>query len=267
MSTPIETSSLMKFEQYTPNVHLAPYVKEYLILESEAGITNLLLPDMSVVIAIRYKGQVTTNDNGQVFTLLQAVITGIRSRARSVCYDASSANVLIIFNPGMTRAFFDTPAHEFAGASIPLDDLEEFPDGIEVSEVLNHARTNKERILIVEQILMKKLMQRAIDPLIIHAARQISSNAGNIRIRDLVQTLSISRDAFEKRFRQSIGTSPKRFSSIVRMRKLVKAGKDEKSLTELAYDFGYFDQSHFIKDFKLFTGKTPSSFFKSARFW
>jgi len=51
------------------------------------------------------------------------------------------------------------------------------------------------------------------------------------------------------------------------MRKLVKVGKDEKSLTALAYDFGYFDQSHFIKDFKLFTGKTPSGFFKSARFW
>jgi hypothetical protein len=43
----------MKFEQYVPNVHLIPYVKEYLILESETGITNFLLPSTSVVIAIR----------------------------------------------------------------------------------------------------------------------------------------------------------------------------------------------------------------------
>lgn len=257
----------MKFEKFTPNLHLTPYVKEYLILESEAGITNFLLPDTSVVIAIRYKGKVTTNDDGAMHTLPPAVLSGIRSRSRTVCYDAHSGNVLIIFNPGMTRAFFDTPANEFAGTSIPLDFLKEFPDGDEVSEQLSDARSSRERISIVEQILMKYLKQKAIDSLIIHAAREINSNAGNIRIKDLIQTLNISRDAFEKRFRQSIGTTPKQFAGIVRMRKLVKAGRDEKSLTELAYDFGYFDQSHFIKDFKLFTGRTPSSFFKSARFW
>ena len=145
--------------------------------------------------------------------------------------------------------------------------VKEFHDVDEVSGRLNDAKSSKERVSIVEQILMKQLKHRAVDSLIIHAAQKIAANSARIRIRDLIQTLNISRDAFEKRFRQTIGTTPKQFSSIVRMRKLIETGKDEKSLTELAYDFGYFDQSHFIKDFKLFTGRTPSSFFKSARFW
>jgi AraC-like DNA-binding protein len=196
-----------------------------------------------------------------------AVLSGIRNRSRSVSYGSGSGNVLIVFNPGGTRAFFDTPAHEFAGASMPLDYLKEFHDGDEVSERLNDAQSSKERVSIVEQILMKQLKHRAVDSLIIRAAQKIDANSARIRIKDLIQTLNISRDAFEKRFRQTIGTTPKQFSSIIRMRKLIEAGKNEKSLTELAYDFGYFDQSHFIKDFKLFTGRTPSSFFKSPRLW
>jgi AraC-like DNA-binding protein len=47
------------------------------------------------------------------------------------------------------------------------------------------------------------------------------------------------------------------------MKSIISAQKDQ-SLTAMAYDYGYFDQSHFIKDFKSFTGRTPLQYFKTA---
>jgi AraC-like DNA-binding protein len=104
-----------------------------------------------------------------------------------------------------------------------------------------------------------------------------------VRIKELADGLFISQDAFEKRFRRVIGASPKQFSYIIRMRAIVHGGLQEamngglKSvvnggakrhpLTESAFDAGYFDQPHFNKDFKLFTGQTPTDFLKSPLFW
>ncbi|MFZ6013396.1 MAG: helix-turn-helix domain-containing protein, partial [Bacteroidota bacterium] len=116
-------------------------------------------------------------------------------------------------------------------------------------------------------ILIGKLKTQRLDPLVFHAAEKIRLGQGGIRVKELMETLPISRDAFEKKFRRIVGTSPKQFSNIIRMRTLLEKGKGNKSLTDLAYEAGYFDQSHFIKDFKLFTGQTPSQFFKSPAFW
>jgi transcriptional regulator GlxA family with amidase domain len=76
----------------------------------------------------------------------------------------------------------------------------------------------------------------------------------------------MSQDAFEKRFRKSVGVSPKQFSYIVRMKAVVN-GSRLKSLSAIALEAGYFDQPHFNKDFKLFTGQAPGDFFLKPREW
>ena len=86
-------------------------------------------------------------------------------------------------------------------------------------------------------------------------------------MKELADTLCISQDAFEKRFRKSMGVSPKSFSYIIRMKHIIANGVNKQTLSEIAYDAGYFDQSHFIKDFRLFTGQTPTDFFRSPLFW
>jgi AraC-like DNA-binding protein len=51
------------------------------------------------------------------------------------------------------------------------------------------------------------------------------------------------------------------------MRHVIDTYTADRSLTDTAHTAGYFDQAHFIKDFKSFTGETPDAFFKSSRFW
>ena len=76
--------------------------------------------------------------------------------------------------------------------------------------------------------------------------------------------IMLQQRAAEKRFRRVVGATPKKFSSIIRLQTaLNNYGKCE-NLTDLGYSAGYFDQSHFIKDFKQFTGETPEKFFSGT---
>ena len=80
---------------------------------------------------------------------------------------------------------------------------------------------------------------------------------------ELADKMNINRRNMERRFTSAVGLSPKQLSRVARLQATVKM-LDEKqynSLTSLAYENGYYDQAHFIKDFKEFTGLSPKSFF------
>ena len=72
-----------------------------------------------------------------------------------------------------------------------------------------------------------------------------------------------NRRQLTRKYSSTIGVSPKQLSKIIRIQNTLKTllTKDVTSLTELAYENEYFDQAHFIKDFKEFTGLTPKEFY------
>jgi AraC-like DNA-binding protein len=85
-------------------------------------------------------------------------------------------------------------------------------------------------------------------------------------IEQLAASACMSVKTFERKFIQQAGVTPKMFARIVRFSKAL-ALKDSntcRSWTSIAHTCGYFDQTHFIKEFKLFTGETPSIFFKNS---
>jgi methylphosphotriester-DNA--protein-cysteine methyltransferase len=92
----------------------------------------------------------------------------------------------------------------------------------------------------------------------------IHQNKGTIRITELMAQLHISQSPLEKRFRQAVGTSPKKYASIVRMKHALQQFDAATSLTALGYEAGFYDQAHFIKAFKTFTGDTPENFFAAG---
>jgi AraC-like DNA-binding protein len=132
-----------------------------------------------------------------------------------------------------------------------------------LEEQLACATGSNERIDLIEKFLLSKLYQPTPDRLILNALQKIHLTRGMVKIKNLADTLYISHDAFEKRFRRVVGSSPKQFSSIVRMASITSLNRQPQKLTDLAFEAGYFDQAHFNKDFKSFTGQTPGDFFKS----
>jgi len=102
------------------------------------------------------------------------------------------------------------------------------------------------------------------DPLIAESVRRINKHGGSLRIRELIKDLPISLDGNEKRFKHQVGTTPKHFSSLVRMRCAIDRYALKPSFVEAALSAGYFDQPHFTREFKRFTGLTPREYFRGA---
>lgn len=253
----------MHIEKYIPVATLQPFIKSFMIIESELPMQNQILPDTAVVMAFRLRGTVMDKDQG---ILPATTLGGLRKTFRSLAYSGNTTNLLVVFREDGAAAFFKEPMHELFGGAASLDNFIRRQQLDDITEQLAAAGDNQACIAIIQGFLLTALRQTKPDLLVQEAVRSIRQAEGNLRIKELLQELHISQDAFEKRFRKITGASPKQFASIVRLRSLI--GKaDGSTLTALAYDAGYFDQAHFIKDFKSFTGKTPGEFYRSAIYW
>ena len=254
--------------EYIPSNLLSPFVKSYRIIETENELVNRVLPNTSLAIAFRFKGQVSyLSYNSQDNNLPTTTISGLRKSARLIHYLKDTAALIILFKEAGAKALFKEPLHELFEESVSLDYFIAQSKITIIEEQLAEAQNNIQRIPIVEKFLLSELCSYKPDQLIATAIEKIHSAKGIIKINDLADTLYISNDAFEKRFRKTVGTSPKQFSFIVRMTSIVKQKQQAGSLAEIAFNAGFYDQPHFNKDFKLFTGQTPTEFFKSPSFW
>ena len=226
-----------------------------------------IIPDTSMIMAFRYKGNVLRMEGDRKEHLPASVITGLRRSARLLTFTKETANLLVIFKEGGIAAFSKVPAHELFGYSIGAENVFLSSELNEICERLSEAASNRERIDIVTAFLLKHLVNDKKNTLICGAIQLIKQQNGTIRIKDLADSLHISQDPFEKRFRTLVGATPKQYASIIRLRNLISNYASYSSLTEASYEAGYFDQSHFIKDFRMFTGQTPGDFFKSPLYW
>jgi AraC-like DNA-binding protein len=257
----------MNIEHYPPSGIFQPYIKRFMIIESAEGTSNRILPDTSLVMAFRLKGSLRIQANGTIDTLHRSVITGLRNSPRLITYSKKSASLLVIFRENGAAAFFDVPPHKLFGLQLSADHLISPRLLSDVNEQLYEAKNNQQRIAVLERFLQSQLKEPQSHPLIDQAIRKINSAGGNITIKNLITELPVSRDPFEKKFRRVTGATPKKFSDIVRLRHIIDTHSQDKSLTETAHAAGYFDQSHFTKAFKSFTGQTPSAFFDAPSFW
>jgi AraC-like DNA-binding protein len=254
-------------ERYIPIDRLKSYVKNFIIIESETGTNNHIIPDTSIVMAFRFKGSVTITEQGRQHIVPDSALTGLRNAPRTIRYAPNSATLLVTFNESAAASFFREPLNELFGTTQSLDNFIKREKLRDIHEQLSEAKNNLERITIVEKFLIAQLKITEENLLILHAIQKIKASGGRLRIRELAASLYISQDPFEKKFRKAVGTSPKQFSNIVRLRSLIDNYAEQESFTGMAYSAGYFDQAHFIKDFKSFTGHTPLQYFAAPPKW
>ncbi|QOG02889.1 helix-turn-helix domain-containing protein [Flavobacterium sp. MDT1-60] len=257
----------MKIVDFIPTDQLKPFVRTYKIIESQDELVNRVLPNTSLAIAFRCKGNVNYIRENRYDNLPISTISGIRKSVRLINYSKDTATIVIQFKEAGAKAFFKEPLHELFEESVSLDNFIPQEKIAIIEELLAEAKTNNQKIAIIEQFLLSRLHDYKPDKLISAAVAIIQSKKGVVRIKELADTLYISQDAFEKRFRKTIGSSPKQFCYVVRIKSIIDQKQDNQNLIELAFDAGYFDQPHFNKDFRLFTGQTPSEFFKFPSFW
>ncbi|MBM9577076.1 AraC family transcriptional regulator [Leptospira sp. 201903070] len=257
----------MNIKTFTPNRFLKSYIKEYRILESETQRENRILPNSSIVLTFRIRGDVRIEERSKENGIPVLGIAGLRKSARLIRYSEKASMLLVNFQEGGAARFFKIPMNEIFGVNLSLDQLLPKSKTSELEEKLSETKSDEEKIRIVEKFLLSIFRESNEDLLVMDSIQKIRNSKGNLRIQDLLKGMPISRDSYEKRFRQTIGTSPKQFANLIRITNLIERYSPIGSLTDAALEAGYFDQAHFIRDFRSFSGQTPKDFFKTPPLW
>ena len=255
----------MKSDIYIPCDILKPFVKYFAVQETTEQNTYSVLPDTGLVVGFQYKGQLSRLQHNVETALSISGVSGLADHSRTFKNSVNTGTVLVLFEEAGAAPFFRQPLHELFRESVSLDNFMHRSELLNIEEQLAEAKTDKQRISTVEQFLVGKMINPNPDKLVLAALALIHKSKGNIRIKELTERLHISQSPLEKRFRQIVGASPKKFASIVRLQNTIQNYNNVFSLTELGYEAGFYDQAHFIKEFKTFTGETPEKFFSDKK--
>ncbi|TQF17249.1 AraC family transcriptional regulator [Myxococcus llanfairpwllgwyngyllgogerychwyrndrobwllllantysiliogogogochensis] len=252
---------------FAPGEQLAPFVRSIMVLEGGQEGTRTLLPDPGITLGIAFRGSASQIQGRSERKLPSSAISGMGSIVRRIRASANGGNVLVTFKEAGAAQFFAEPLHEFLDTIQALDDLVPRADVDRLSSRIADSENATERSELVEQFLCARLRPREPDRIVAAAVRAIRAAHGSLRIGALAKSLHISQDAFEKRFRRTVGTSPKHLASIIRLRQVVDSYRPGMSLSRLSLDAGYCDQSHFHREFRAAVGSAPNRFFKSEEYY
>ncbi len=247
-----------------PGADLAPYVREFTFVETDEEATRVLVPDGAAVAGFRFGGHACVLEGGAAIRMPDASFAGVRDTARHMRTSAGGGVVLARFRPGGACAFFRAPLHPFFGTTVALDRLAPRDAVAETAARVVAAAGHAARVAAFESFLRGLSAPERVDRLVMTAVCVIASAPSEVRVGALAEALGLSRDRFEKRFRRSVGASPKQLASILRLRRAVDAYDDGASLTRLAAEAGFFDQPHFNRAFRAVTGASPRAFFDAG---
>lgn len=253
----------MRVTSLPPSDALAPFVRRFTIVETDDEATRALLPATGLILGLRLSGSATQLD-GAPQRMPDASIAGFQPRTRVMRTSAAGYAVLAEFREGGAAEFLAPPLQELSGRTVALEDLIPRAAVDEARSRLADATSDRGRVASFEQFLLSRRLHREADPMVAAAVDLIRRRRGSLRMRALADELAISADALEKRFRRAVGTAPKQYASMIRLRHALALRDAGMSLTSAAFEAGYFDQAHFNRAFRRVTGTSPQSFFGSA---
>jgi len=164
----------------------------------------------------------------------------------------------MVFKPGAIHRLVAFPGKELI--NLDIDATYIFGNSIrEVEDKLKEAKSNSEILSIIEQFLFQLLKSSKRETPFDMAMKELLKSRGSLNVEKLASYACQSIRQFERTSLGKLGMSPKLFSRLVRFGNVfsLKEIKPELSWTNIAYEFGYHDQMHLIRDFKMFTGGTP----------
>ena len=171
----------------------------------------------------------------------------------------------LIFHPHILKPVFRFDAKEITDTCLDVKLLPAIPR-INITEQLWNTGTAEKQLEILLTWFGYLVEKNKAEPDrgMEYAAGRIMQLNGHVSLKRLRTELNLSERTFERRFGQHVGISSSLLSGIAQFQaslKQLKNGKFEK-LSDIAYDNGYADQSHFIRSFKKFTGVSPLQFYK-----
>ena len=250
--------------ELSPHPLLAPYVNLIWTFESddpsEFGPPDRILPDGIVELVFHYRDPLLIRF-GESTEDIQPRSSAVSQTSRFIEIRPTGGFGLISvrFFPWGACQFFPMPVSEFADGQVPADILWG-KRAVELEERICSASTLHERIRLVERFLLEQLRRYAKEDTAL-LIRHVWDRRGQVAIGDMTREVGISERQLERRFLEGVGVGPKQFTRLARfLDSCRQIRKHADSLTRIAHHCGYYDQSHFIRDFKRFSGLTPNEF-------
>lgn len=248
------SSANIGYREFAPSAAMAQYIFCYWVLWSE---TTLQSPFTYRIVS---DGCVDLLINCTTFDRL--IVAGTANTSTAVSFNNKLEYFGIRFLPGCFRYFFPLPLKEVANKMVPCQDI--WGNRLEVFEArLFSAHSTKERIDITETFLLQQFVanNKRPDTRLLALLEKIYQQHGHISIENASSTHDISPRQLRRLFGQHIGVTPKTFARIVRFQSVLRAMMHEPKANwgKICFDFGYYDQSHFIHEFKDFFGSPPTS--------
>lgn len=191
-----------------------------------------------------------------------ALISGAHSEFVVIDTASQASTIGAHFRPGGAYPFLGLPASDVRDADVPLDALWG-AKAIELRDRLLEAETPEDRFGILEQTLLAQVARPlAHHPAVALALDEFQSMPRTRTVRKMSERTGLSQRRFIQLFREEVGLTPKLFHRIRRFQEVIRVLEMSQRVewAEVALSCGYFDQAHFIHDFRAFSGVTPSRY-------
>jgi AraC-like DNA-binding protein len=262
----------MLYKKITPSPPLKPYVECYFVWEYQhQGGGKMLIespPNGFASMVFNYKQiyQIHT-PKMQGVAVPQAFLSGQSTHSYKLSLQGTIGMVGVVFKPAGMGSIFGLPMYEFSDQRTPLSDVLG-KAAQEISGRIFESQTHQERINHLEGFLLGYLSRKNITySRVDYAADLIVSNKGLINLSEIVNEVFLCRRQFERKFLYQVGVSPKYYARIRRVSlvcaQLAANRWQVKDWHDFIHQAGYYDQSHFIKDFVEFIGQNPSLYVKN----
>lgn len=252
---------------YEPNADLTEFVKRYWTLDGikeNIPLKNTIIPDGTMKLIFHYGDTYKHHSkNGEVTILPKCFLIGQLTEPYIIEPVGVTGSFVVQFKPNGFLPFATIPIKEMENMAVPLVKL--FGQkGIELEQKILNANSTANRIKIIEKFLLHLLAERkTIDNVVKSTVETILNTNGQFSVIEFAGNININRRQLTRKFSAAIGLSPKQLAKTIRIQTALKAllNNEQTTLTNLAYENEYYDQAHFIKEFKEFTGLTPKEFY------
>lgn len=222
-----------------------------------------ILPDGSMELIVNLReDQVRVYNPGDIHhceTRRGSAIAGPHSRFFVIDTAEQISVAGVHFKPGGAFPFFGLPAEELRDAHVSLEDLWAVAAG-DLREQLLAARSARDKFQVLERcLLMQALGTLDRDPAVVFALREFSRSR---TVASVTGQIGFSARRFIRIFSEEVGLTPKLYCRVRRFQRVLRRigmGR-EVDWAGVAVECGYFDQAHFIHDFRSFSGINPTTY-------
>jgi AraC-like DNA-binding protein len=190
------------------------------------------------------------------------VLSGPRSGCQVIDTAEQEYVAGVVFRPGGSAAFMREPAHETSETDTPLDLLWGRQQTVDLRDRLLESGGIEAQLDVLEKALRAQLRPEGVHPAVAFALATFHQVPVTTSIGAVTDAIGMSAKRFIDRFKIEVGLTPKRYCRVRRFQQAVAQAHRQQRVdwTRVALDCGYFDQAHFIHEFRSFSGLTPSAY-------